>query len=74
MSLDAASIIRAVKEHGIRLSVVEDKIRYSPKSQTPVELLDALKAHKDEVITYLSDRNVDASGMKRRACWHGRPS
>ena len=61
MSLDAASIVREVEERGIRLSVVDDKIRYSPKSQTPEELLDALKAHKVEVLAYLSGRSVDPS-------------
>ncbi len=58
MSLDAASIVREVEERGIRLSVVDGKIRYSPKSQTPEELLDALKARKDQVLAYLSGRRV----------------
>ena len=61
MSVEAASIVRQVEEHGIRLSVVGDRIRYSPKSQTPAELLDALRAHKDEVLAYLSGLSVDPS-------------
>lgn len=61
--VDAATIFEAARGHGITLSVVGDRIRYSPKSKTPEKLLELIRAHKGELLTYLASPTPGAGAV-----------
>lgn len=52
-------IIGRAKELGVTLSVDGGRLRYFPKSQTPDDLVDALRLHKEEVLEYLAKESQD---------------
>jgi hypothetical protein len=51
--MNAEAIVQRARELGITLIVVGDRIRYTPKSITPDDLVEELREHKPEVMSYL---------------------
>ena len=61
--MNAPEIVQQAQELGISLVLRGDRILYTPKSRTPVELVAALREHKQELVRYLSQQEEYASGM-----------
>ena len=61
MTQEVTEIVRRAEEQGIQLRVVGDRVRYGPKSTAPAELVEELRAHRAEVLEYLSARDSDMS-------------
>ena len=57
--MDPQTIVERAKDLGINLTVAGDRIRYAPKSRTPEYLIELLKEHKPELLTFLNDQLDD---------------
>jgi hypothetical protein len=53
MNMDAAAILDRLRDLGISVEVADDRLRLAPGSRVPPELVDELKAHKQEIILAL---------------------
>jgi len=51
--MKAPLIIERARESGIAIAVVDDRLRYWPKSATPPDLVELMRRHKAELIDYL---------------------
>ncbi len=51
--MNASDLLLDLKRRGIRLEARGDRLRYSPRSALTPDLLDRLKAHKQELLTVL---------------------
>lgn len=58
--MNAQDVLEQANRRGIELRVVRDCIRYRPKSKAPAEFVEALRQHKAEIMTYLSQRQKEA--------------
>jgi hypothetical protein len=52
-AMDAEIILKNVQQLGVTLTLVGNKIRYTPKSQITSELLEELKEHRSEILSKL---------------------
>lgn len=52
--MDATAILDRLDSLGVSVEVVDDRLRLSPGSHVPPDLIDELKAHKHEVILKLN--------------------
>lgn len=52
--MDAAQVLARCSALGVQVEVAGDRLRLSPPSQVSPDLLEEVKAHKRELITYLS--------------------
>jgi hypothetical protein len=51
--MDATAILDKLSNLGVSVEVRGDRLRLAPGSRVPAELVDELKAHKDEIISTL---------------------
>ena len=63
MNVDA--IVQRADSLGITLSIIGDRIRYSPKSRAPEDFIEALRASKGELLAYLSGASDLSIGAQR---------
>ena len=63
----AEAVLDRAEELGVNLSVEGDRLRYSPKSQTPAEFVDALRQNKFESYKLVSrtGKTLGTHGSKR---------
>jgi len=54
---NVAVIMEQVREHGITLKLVENKIQYFPKSAMPTDLVECIRERKAEIIECLRQEN-----------------
>ena len=53
--MNPQTILVQAEALGVKLSRSGNRIRYSPKSRTPTELVETLREHKEELLEYLSE-------------------
>ncbi len=65
----AEAVLDRAEELGVNLSVEGDRLRYSPKSQTPAEFVDALRQNKFESYKLVSrtGKTLGTHGSKKGA-------
>ena len=52
--MDAAQVLARCSTLGVQVEVAGDRLRLSPSSQVPPDLLEQVKTYKPEIIVYLS--------------------
>ena len=59
--MSASELLAKIGRLGIRLEVVDDRLRYAPRSVLPAELAEQLRAEKAEVVRLLQGPPVETS-------------
>lgn len=61
--MSAEAVIQRAERLGVTLTVVEDRIRCSPKSAVPPDFIEVLRLHKSEVINHLRQHGADIAHL-----------
>ena len=51
--MDAAAILQRARQLGVTVVLDHDRLRYNPREKAPAELVEAMRKHKEEIITLL---------------------
>ena len=60
----AKEIISELSRLGVQVEAVGERLRFTPKSAVPADLLDRMKAHKRELLAVLSGRLLEGPTAK----------
>jgi len=69
--MSAETVIQRAKRLGVTLTVVEDRIRCSPKSAVPPDFIEVLRLHKSEVIERLRRQAEDNLSKRYQQMFQG---
>jgi len=58
--MTVTQILSELERRGVRLEAVGDRLRYRPKDAVPAEMVEVLRAHKEELLQALRELKVKA--------------